>query len=88
MAVIKLNPPLIDGIVIAQAGTTLHIPFQMNRSVARGDVSAILAEIKSVQTNMPVAKLTSKGSDDNFMYYKNNQWWADFEIAKDKLQIG
>lgn len=88
MAVTKLNPPIIDGMIIAQAGTTLQIPFQMNRSVARGDVSAILAEIKSVQTNMPVAKLTSKGSDDNFMYYKNNQWWADFEIAKDKLQIG
>ena len=88
MAVTKLNPPIIDGMIIAQAGTTLQIPFQMNRSVARGDVSAILAEIKSVQTNMPVAKLISKGSDDNFMYYKNNQWWADFEIAKDKLQIG
>lgn len=88
MAVTKLNPPLIDGIVIAQAGTTLHIPFQMNRSVARGDVSAILAEIKSVQTNTSVATLTSTGTNDNFMYYKNNQWWVDFTITSDTLLIG
>lgn len=88
MAVTKLNPPLIDGIVIAQAGTTLHIPFQMNRSVARGDVSAILAEIKSVQTNTSVATLTSTGTNDNFMYYKNNQWWVDFTITSGTLLIG
>ena len=88
MAVTKLNPPLIDGIVIAQAGTTLHIPFQMNRSVARGDVSAILAEIKSVQTNTSVATLTSTGTNDNFMYYKNNQWWVDFTITSGALLIG
>lgn len=85
---IKLNPPMIEGTIVAQAGTTLQIPFQMNRSVARGDVSAIKAEIKSVQTNATVTTLTSSGTGSNFMYYRNNQWWSDFTIGATTLTIG
>ena len=85
---IKLNPPMIEGTIVAQAGTTLQIPFQMNRSVARGDVSAIKAEIKSVQTNATVTTLTSSGTGSNFMYYRNNQWWSDFTIGETTLTIG
>jgi hypothetical protein len=48
MAVVKLNPPLIDGVIVAQKGDTLRIPFQMNRSVAKGDVAKMKAIIKSV----------------------------------------
>ena len=84
----RLNPPIIDGIIIAQAGTTLQVPFQMNRSVARGDVSALVAEIKSVQTNAVIATLISNGSSENCMYYKNNMWWSDFNIDTNLFQIG
>jgi hypothetical protein len=69
---LRLNPPMIEGTIVAQEGTTLHIPFQMNRSVARGDVSGIKAEIKSVQTNATVVTVTSTGTGTNFMYYKKN----------------
>ena len=85
---LRLNPPMIEGTIVAQEGTTLHIPFQMNRSVARGDVSGIKAEIKSVQTNATVVTVTSTGTGTNFMYYKKNQWWSDFTIAANKLTVG
>ena len=73
----KLNPPIIDGIIKAQMGTTLQIPFQMNRSVSRGEINHIVATIKTVSTNKPV--FTNPLQSYN-IYYQNNQWWATFEI--------
>lgn len=85
MAVVKLNPPLIDGVIVAQKGDTLRIPFQMNRSVAKGDVAKMKAIIKSVQTNAQIATATCEVDQ---WYYKNNQWIASFPINQSDFLIG
>lgn len=85
MAVVKLNPPLIDGVIVAQKGDTLRIPFQMNRSVAKGDVAKMKAIIKSVQTNAPIATVSCNVDQ---WYYKNNQWIASFPINQSDFLIG
>lgn len=85
MAVVKLNPPLIDGVIVAQKGDTLRIPFQMNRSVAKGDVAKMKAIIKSVQTNAPI---TTVSCNVDQWYYKNNQWIASFPINQSDFLIG
>ena len=66
----KLNPPIIDGIIKAQSGTMLHIPFQMNRSVSRSEIQHLAATIKTVTTGRAiVSDLLSSN-----IYYQNNQW--------------
>lgn len=56
---IKLYPPYIDGKIIAQVGSTLKIPFEMNRAVSSNEIKAISAKIKTATTSIEVATLTS-----------------------------
>ena len=80
----KLNPPILDSIIGAQAGEYLKIPFQMNRSVAAVEVVTMVAIIKSVQTNTIIMDGIKASSN---IYYKNNSWWVDFNIGS-ALTIG
>jgi hypothetical protein len=40
-------------------GSTLRIPFEMNRAVSSNDIKAISAKIKTATTSIEVATLTS-----------------------------
>lgn len=55
----KLYPPVIEGTIPAFYGTTLVVPFSMNRSVAKSDIKGFSLKIKTVQTNTFVKNLTS-----------------------------
>lgn len=47
----KLYPPYIEGSIPAFYGTSLTVPFSMNRSVGRQEVSGITLKVKTVQSN-------------------------------------
>ena len=47
----KLYPPYIEGSIPAFYGTALTVPFSMNRSVGRQEVSGITLKVKTVQSN-------------------------------------
>ena len=47
----KLYPPYIEGSIPAFYGTSLTVPFSMNRSVGRQEVSGIALKVKTIQSN-------------------------------------
>lgn len=55
----KLYPPVIEGTIPAFYGTTLVVPFSMNRAVAGSDIKGFSLKIKTVQTNTFVKNLNS-----------------------------
>jgi hypothetical protein len=51
----KLYPPAIDNKLPAFAGRVLKVPFTHNRAVGFSQVGAMVAIIKTVQTNTIIA---------------------------------
>ena len=55
----KLLPPVLEGTLPAFTGTTITVPFAMNRAVSLSEVSGIELKIKTVQNDMFVATVSS-----------------------------
>ena len=47
----KLYPPQIEGVIPAFYGTTLVVPFVMNKTVSRNQVTGIALKVKSIYNN-------------------------------------
>jgi hypothetical protein len=47
----KLYPPAIDGKIPAFAGTSIRIPFGVNRAVSMTEVGRMKLRLKTVKTN-------------------------------------
>ena len=78
----KLYPPSIEGKLPACAGSSLVIPFTMNKTVNENQIGAIAAIIKTISTGRVVANLT-KGT-----LVKNNKGYvASFDNEKENGQI-
>lgn len=75
----KLYPPVIEGTIPAFYGTTLVVPFSMNRSVAKSDIKGFIVKIKTIQTNTFVANIESKDYDTGI---------ARFDISSANLTAG
>ena len=75
----KLYPPVIEGTIPAFYGTTLVVPFSMNRAVAKSDIKGFSLKIKTVQTNTFVKNLTSTN-------YTTSQ--VEFDISNAGLVAG
>ena len=56
---VKLYPPVIEGTIPAFYGTTLVVPFSMNRSVGKSDIKGFSLKIKTIQSNTFIANVTS-----------------------------
>ena len=55
----KLYPPVIEGTIPAFYGTTLVVPFSMNRAVGKADIIGFSLKVKTVQTNTYVGTVRS-----------------------------
>lgn len=77
-----LYPPYIDGKIVAQTGSTLKIPFEMNRAVSRSEVQSIKAKIKTATTSLDVMLLDSTSVDTSIVTFTLN------EDQQKKLLIG
>ena len=78
----KLYPPSIEGKLPACAGSSLVIPFTMNKTFNENQIGAIAAIIKTISTGRVVANLT-KGT-----LVKNNKGYvASFDNEKENGQI-
>ena len=62
----KLNPPVIEGVIPAFTGTEITIPFAMNRSVSELEIGGFALMIKTVQSNYlyGVVRTTNKNTWD------------------------
>ena len=56
----KLYPPVIEGTIPAFNGTELTVPFSMNRSVSKDEISGFALKVKTVQSNTWLATLTGQ----------------------------
>lgn len=74
----KLYPPVIEGTIPAFNGTTLVVPFSMNRSVSQAQINGFALKIKTIQSNTYVVTLTNgvlsaDGSSAIFTLVRNNE---------------
>lgn len=53
----KLYPPVIEGTIPAFNGAVLTVPFSMNRSVSKNEISGFALQVKTVQTNTYITTL-------------------------------
>lgn len=63
---VKLYPPIINGTIPAFCGTTIVVPFSMNRAVSRSEVSGFKLQIKDVLGNILGVFEDTKNYDKDF----------------------
>ena len=84
----KLYPPNIEGTIPAFYGTTLVVPFSMNKAVAKKDVHGMIIKVKTVQSG---AYILTKEVDEtaiSFDPYCQVIFNVSDEVASNKLKIG
>ncbi len=89
MANTRLYPPIIGGTLPAFSGTTLVVPFALNRAVSRNDIGGFSLKLKTVQGEALVAKeLTEHNATEEAL----NNMKVEFNVAdgviQKKLKIG
>ena len=85
MAKKKLYPPNIEGTIPAFYGTTLVVPFSMNKAVSKNEIYGFTIKIKTVQSG---TYIISKDAID-FSFDPYCQAVFDLsEIANNKLRVG
>lgn len=79
----KLYPPNLEGTLPAFYGTTLVVPFSMNKAVSINEVERILLKVKTVQSNRFIL------SDETTIFSLSGSYCeATFDISKANLNIG
>lgn len=61
----KLYPPVIEGTIPAFNGATLVVPFSMNRSVSKSQISGFALKIKTIQSNTYITTLHNGSLSDD-----------------------
>lgn len=78
----KLYPPDLGGVIPAFYGTTLVVPFSMNKAVSKGEVLGVSLKLKTVQSNTYlITQTTTNFTTDEAIFTFSN------ELSK-KLSIG
>ena len=82
----KLHPPVIDGKLPAFAGTSVNIPFMLNRAVALSDLNEatpLKLKIKTVKTNREIGTFSGQ-----YIYNKaTGNYHANFILSEKKNEI-
>lgn len=82
----KLHPPVIDGKLPAFAGTSMNIPFMLNRAVALSDLNEatpLKLKIKTVKTNREIGTFSGQ-----YIYNKaTGNYHANFILSEKKNEI-
>ena len=78
---IKLYPPTIEGTIPAFYGTTLVVPFSMNRTVDENDVIGFRVKIKTVQSGRQIL------SKDTDQFTFDPAGIATFELTEEEAKV-
>lgn len=78
----KLYPPFIEGTIPAFTGTTLVVPFSMNKAVGASEVKAFQLNVKRVNSNESIYSQKTEHFDIN------NNFTATFTIDKELFKCG
>lgn len=77
----KLYPPIIHGTIPAFTGTTLVVPFSLNKAVSRSEIYGIAIKTKTVSG---VIKETLSAYAFDIL----NNYTATFKLSEDKYEVG
>ena len=64
----KLYPPNIEGTIPAFSGTTMVVPFSLNRAVSKNEIAGFVVKIKTVQGSTLIGTIRQQNAD----YYDMN----------------
>lgn len=78
----KLYPPYIEGTIPAFYGTTLVVPFSMNRAVGITEPDGVHLKIKKINSNEVIANVSSS----NCTFGDNS--YASFDLSNISFRIG
>ncbi len=81
----KLYPPNIQGTIPAFAGTTLVVPFSMNRAVSKSEVAGFALKIKTVQGSVVLNDLQA---DLPHSFKNNTEMKVSFDLSNVALNVG
>lgn len=84
----KLYPPNIEGAIPAFYGTTLVVPFSMNKTVSNKEVHGMAIKIKAVQSGAYLAQKQIDIDNIEFDPYCQATFDLSTEVANKKLNIG
>lgn len=76
---VKFHPPVIEGVIPAFYGSTIEVPYSMNKTVGINQISGFSLKIKTVQSNYYLGEVSCSGTSAIFDLGEN--------ITK-KLNIG
>ena len=62
----RLYPPIINGTIPAFCGTTLVVPFSLNRAVAKAEIYGFSLKIKTINGNLKETILADSFDIDSF----------------------
>lgn len=80
----KLYPPYIEGTIPAFTGTTIVVPFSLNRANSLSDIAGFSLRIKTVQNNIMLATLTQ--TDDKY-YDLYTDFKVSFTLEEDLINL-
>ena len=90
MANTRLYPPIINGTLPAFTGTTIVVPFALNRAVSQNDIGGFLIKLKTVQGEVLLANnldMSSSQDLNNALIYMK----ANFDLpneVQNRIQVG
>lgn len=83
----KLYPPLIEGTIPAFCGTTIVVPFSLNRAVSTSEIAGFVLKLKTVQGSILLDSFIQVDSEN---WDLENDMTVSFDISSisSKLQVG
>ena len=84
---VKLNPPIIEGTIPAAYGNEIKIPFVMNKSVSKDEISGFALKIKGIRNNI-LANEEYKATINKCKWLSPTMGEITFSGIEGKLNIG
>jgi hypothetical protein len=82
-----LNPPYIEGSIVAQSGGVLKILFRLNYSVGFNEISGMQARLKTAVTNTWM-KVLLTATKDKIIHQYGDLYEVTFSLPSGLLNIG
>lgn len=77
----KLYPPLINGTIPAFSGTTLVVPFSLNKAVSKSEIKDLMVKVKTING-------TIKETVNAYSFDVLNTYTATFKLNKQLYVVG
>lgn len=81
----KLYPPNIEGTIPAFSGTTMVVPFSLNRAVSKNEIAGFVVKIKTVQGSTLIGTIRQQNAD---YYDLDSRMEVEFDVSHIAFTVG